>query len=188
MIKSYKTFEKEKKAKPFSPQVKKGAALSMTGELYWNFNKGIFEINADMIQGAAGFLSAEKEPFRFKNLRVSSKNTYSSVFLYSLNNMPISESSGLILNTAARTDNSGARYSPAHTSVIYGGTKPIIVEPVYADIKVTLNKFKKIKVYKLDANYYKAGGYDNYTVSGNVVSIKTDEKSKTLNYYIDIER
>ena len=188
MIKVYKSFSSKDAERKFSPVVKKGAALSMTGELYWNYKKGLFEVNASKIQGVTGSLKALKDPVKLRNLRVSSKNKYAAIFLTSLDKSSISASSGLILNTAARMDNTGTKYSPSHTSIIYGGSAPILIEPVYSTITVTVSKFKKAKVYKLDENYYKDGVYDNYTISGNIIKIKTDEKSKCLNYYIELER
>ena len=86
-------------------------------------------------------------------------------------------------------DNSGSRYDPAHTSVIYGGTAPILLEPVYSTCTIITSKFKKAKVYTLDANNYIKEEYGNFQRSGgNSLIIKTDENSRALSYYIELER
>jgi hypothetical protein len=187
MIYTAKTFNKAEKSTVFSPALSRGAALSMTQELYWNLKKGIFQVTSDKIQGAAGFLKGGS--FKSKNLRITCQNEYASVFLISLDMKPLSEAEKIILNTGARVDNTGVQYSPSKTSVIFGGSAPIIVEPVYSSCTVTLKSFKSVKVYTLDANGYKAGEYTNWVRTGNnSIVIKTDEKSKTLNYYIEILR
>lgn len=187
MIYIAKTFNKSEESAVFSPALSRGAALSMTQELYWNLKKGIFQITSDKIQGAAGFLKGGI--FKSKNFKVSCTNNYASAFLISLDMKPLSESEKIILNTGARTDNTGAQYSPSHTSVIFGGSSPIIVEPVYGSFTVTLKSFKSVNIYTLDANGYKSVEYKNYVRTGNnSLVIKTDEKSKTLNYYIEIVR
>ena len=189
MIRSSKTFDPALGSKKFNPRLVRDAALSLTQELYWNFNKGIFQINADKIQGVAGFLNSEKEGFKFRNLRVKSKNNYASVFISAIDNEPLTNSSKILLNTSARIDNTGVKYSPSHTSVIYGGSSPILIEPVYAVCRLALSRFKSVKVYTLDANNYKKEEYKNFsTPDKNTLIITTDENSKTLGYYIEISR
>ncbi len=188
MIKSYKTFDKNNESKLFDPKTKKSAALSTTGELYWNFKKGLFQINAEKIQGACGFLDKAQKPLQFNNLKLRSRNKYASIFITSLDGKALSSAKKIILNTTARVDNSGAKYSPAHTSVIYGGTRPVIIEPVYSEIEIEINGFKDAVVYKLDANNYKDGEYGNYSTNSGTITIKTDENSKCLNYYVEIKR
>ena len=189
MIRSAKTFDPALSSKKFNPQLVRDAALSLTQELYWNFSKGIFQINADKIQGVAGFLNSEKEGFKFRNLRVKSKNNYASVFISAIDNEPLTNSSKILLNTSARIDNTGAKYSPSHTSVIYGGSSPILIEPVYAVCKLALSRFKSIKIYTLDANNYKKEEYKNFsTPDKNTLIITTDGNSKALGYYIEISR
>ncbi|MBP7793182.1 MAG: hypothetical protein KA120_09010 [Candidatus Goldbacteria bacterium] len=187
MIKIAKTFNKSEESKDFNPVLKKGAALSITQELYWNLKKGIFQIDNLKIQGVLGFVKGEN--FKFKNFRVLSDNKYASVFLYSLDDKPISNSDKLILNVAARIDNKNSKYSPNHTSVIYGGSSPIMIEPVYGTYTINVNNFKSIKVYLLDYNNYVKEVYNNVTiVSKNTIKIKTDNNSKAFNYYVEIER
>jgi hypothetical protein len=189
MLRSYKTFDPAKADKKYNPVLKKGSALSLTQQLYLNRVKGIFVLNSEKLQGAAGFLSAEKDGFKFRNLRIKSSNKYASIFLASLDNMVLLNSSKILLNTTARMDNTGVKYSPSHTSVIYGGSSPILLEPVYSTLRLTLSRFKIVRIWTLDANNYKKEEYTNFTTPDkNTVIIKTDENSKTLSYYIEVER
>ena len=189
MIKSYKTFDPAEANKKYDPKLTKDAALSLTKELYWNFKKGIFEINADRIQGVAGFLKAGKEDFKLKNFHVRSTNSYASVFISSIDGAPLAGSAKILLNTVARMDNTGVKYSPSHTSVIYGGSAPILLEPVYSALKLSLSRFKSVKIYTLDANNYIKEEYKNFTIPDkNTLAIKTDENSKALNYFIEVTR
>jgi hypothetical protein len=185
---SAKTFDADKARHDISPALKKDSALSSTGELYWNFKKGVFEIAAEKIQGAAGFLSADKS-FSFSSLKIKCSNKYAAIFLTSLDGKPLLKSSRMLLTTAARIDNTGVRYDSTHTSLIYGGTSPILLEPVYSQCTITTSRFKKSRAYKLDANNYITGEYKNFSRSGgNSITIKTDENSKVLSYYIEFER
>jgi hypothetical protein len=187
MIYTAKTFKKSEESTVFSPAINRGSALSMTQELYWNLKKGIFQITSDKIQGAAGFL--KDGVFKSKNLKISCDNRYASIFLMSLDMKSISESEKIVLNASARIDNTGVQYSPSKTSVIFGGSSPIIVEPVYSTVTVTLKAFASAKIYTLDANGYKSGEYKNFVRTGNnSLVIRTDEKSRALNYYIEISR
>lgn len=187
MIKIAKTFDKSEESKNYNPVLKKGAALSITQELYWNLKKGIFQIDNLKIQGVLGFVKGQS--FKFKNLRVLSDNKYASIFLYSIDDNPIFNSKKLILNVAARIDNKNSKYSPNHTSVIYGGAAPIIIEPVYGTYTININNFNSVKIYVLDYNNYVKEEYKNFTIiSKNTIKIKTDNNSKYFNYYIEVQR
>mgnify|MGYP000148724628 CR=1 FL=1 len=187
LLKTYKTFDESKAEKKFSPSLKRGAALSMTGELYWNINKGLFQITAEKVQGAAGFLK-EAGSLKMPSFTVTSETEYASCFLYSLDNKPIRESDKLILSLAARSENSGAKYSPSRTSVIYGGSAPIIIEPVIGEFVITPGRFSSVKVYSLDANNYISGEYKNYSVKSGAIAFKSDGNSRSMNYYMEIKR
>ncbi len=187
MLRAEKTFDSTKESKPFNPRETKNSVLSMSGELYWNFNKGVFQINAPKLQGAAGFLSAEKE-FSFKNIKLASASKYASVFAVSLDNNPIDSSSKIVVSAVGSIENSGAEYSPSRTSVIYGGHAPILIEPVLSDTTLTLKPFKSIKVFALDINGYKKEEYKNFSVSGSRLVVKTDNDSRHFNYLVEIER
>jgi hypothetical protein len=187
MIYTAKTFDKKQSSSVFSPAMNRGAALSMTQELYWNMKKGVFQVTSDRIQGAAGFLKGGT--LKSRNLRITCANKYAAIFLVSLDKKPIAESGKLILNVAARIDNTGAQYGPSHTSVIYGGSGPIIVEPVYGSYVISMNRFKSVKVYSLDANGYISGEYKDVTrAASNQLIIRTGRDSRTFNYYIEITR
>jgi hypothetical protein len=161
-------------------------ALSDTNQLSWDFDKGQFRISAPKIQGATGFISGEK--LNFSNLDINCATEYASIYLLSLNKKDISVSNKLILNVAGITDNTGVKYSPAGNSVIYGGSSPIVVEPVYSKCMISPGVFRKATVYNLDANGYKNGEYRNVSVKGGIITITTDERSKTFNYYIELKR
>jgi len=183
MIKVAKTFSKTSESRLFNPVMKAGAALSLTQELYWNIKKGLFQVTADRIQGAAGFLKGEQ--LKFKNLRISCSTPYAAAFLLSIDGKPISSSNKLALCTAARTDNTGSQYGPSRTSVIFGGSAPIIQEPVTATFTITLSKALKLKVFTLDANGYKSGEYGDYTNTGNQLIIRTGPNSGAFTYLIE---
>jgi hypothetical protein len=64
-----------------------------------------------------------------------------------------------------------------------------LLEPVYSTLRLTLSRFKIVRIWTLDANNYKKEEYTNFTTPDkNTVIIKTDENSKTLSYYIEVER
>ncbi len=186
LIKIARTYEKENESKKYSPSLKKQSALSLTGELYLNYKKGIFQINSEKIQGACGFLNGNE--LKFKNLRISCSNKYAAIFITSLDNKALSKSEKIILNTSARVENSDMKFNPAHTSVIYGGNSPIIMEPVYATLNINISGLKNVKIFVLDENNYIKNEYKNFGIIKNSIKINLNEKSNGLNYLIEIEK
>jgi len=186
LIKIARTYEKSNESKNFSPVLKKDAALTLNGELYLNYKKGIFQINSDKIQGAIGFF--KNNDLKFKNLKIKSNNKYAAIFLTSLDKKPLFNSSELILTAAARVENADMKFNPSHTTIIYGGNSPIIIEPIFATLNMNLQKFKKIKIYCLDENNYIKNEYKNIILNENSLKITLDENSQCFNYYIKIER
>lgn len=186
LIKIAKVFDKDKENKKFFPSLKKDAALSLNGELYLNYKKGIFQINSDKIQGAIGFL--KNSNLKFKNFKLTCSNNYAAIMLTSLDKTPILKSQKIILTTSARVENSDMKFNPAHTSIIYGGNSPVILEPVVATLSLNVSKFKNVKIFILDENNYIKEEYKNFKIVENTIKIILDEKSKAFNYFINIER
>ena len=186
VVKIAKTFDEKEKKDNVKIDMDKDVFNSMNKELSWDIAGGIFKIETKKIQGVVGFVK-DKE-FKFSNIKILSKNKYAAMFLISLDKKDIVDSSELILNVVARIENSGVEYSPQHTSVIYGGEKPIMIEPIYGKYDIAIGDFKKVKIYSLNSNNYIKKEYKNYKIRKNILTIHTDEKSKSFNYYIKIVR
>ncbi|PKL90811.1 MAG: hypothetical protein CVV21_11045 [Candidatus Goldiibacteriota bacterium HGW-Goldbacteria-1] len=184
LMKAAKTLDESKKTAD-APEVDSEAA-SDTGELFWNLDDGIFRINAPKIQGATGFLKGVK--LKFKNFNLKCLTNYASVYLYSLDGKNINESGKIILHTSGISDNSSVKYSPAGNSVIYGGSSPIIIEPVLTEITFNPGKYRTMKIFRVDSNGYRQAEYKNITARDGKIIIKTDANSGAMDFLIEVKR
>lgn len=181
-----KTFDKKQaQGKNSAPQ---GTVVkSATGEQTTDFEKGVFTLSAPKIQGVTGALRGYDASM--PDVTVRSDNIYASIYVFSIDDRPITGSSSLILSCAARVENTGAKYTPARTQVISGGTAPLLVEPVYSKVIIKAEPFKSAEVSMLDENGYEKGKYGKVHINNNgTIEITTDRDSRAFNYYIKIVR
>jgi hypothetical protein len=84
---------------------KNSTISGITGEETLDFAKGICEVNTPNAKGICGFLS-KKENFTFDNVRIKSKNEYASVWITSLDSLPLTQSSRILIQC-------GTKYTPS---------------------------------------------------------------------------
>jgi len=183
-MKVAKTLDESKKTSD-APAIE-SEAVSDTKELFWNLDDGVFRINAPKIQGATGFLKGQK--LKFKNFNLKCLTNYASVYLYSLDGKNISEADKIVLHASGISENSSVKYGPAGNSVVYGGSSPIIIEPVLTEITFNPGKYRTMKIFKVDTNGYKQAEYKNITAKEGKIIIKTDAKSGAMDFLIEVKR
>jgi hypothetical protein len=142
---------------------------SDTGELNWNYGKGIFTIDTDNTQAALGFMKGRE--IILKEITISAKTEFCSLALSSLDGKPIAESENLLLTAAARIENKGQKFNESKTQLKEVGTAPILVEGVEAGVTL---KRAPASVYALDINGKRL---KQIAVSGNSFSIKQDDRA-----------
>lgn len=132
---------------PTSPYV------SDTGQLRWDTGTGLVTVNTPQAQAAVGFLDAG--PVNLANLQVTATGAtdFAAISLVPLDELPLAGSQKLLLTAVARGMNTGMNPAPPqsigeHTFVDWG-TAPVLVEPVLADITLTLPQAASVQVFRL---------------------------------------
>jgi hypothetical protein len=136
----------------FHLQAKKTVS-SDTGELLWDYGKGIFSIDTRRTQAAVGFLGNKK--MALKNISLSVKSpSFVSFCLSSLTEEPISSSKKLLLSVASRIENTGQRFNAVKTQLKAVGASPVLIEGVSAKVLLIGRQKPKpqAQVYALDMN------------------------------------
>lgn len=130
---------------------KNGAYNSETGELSLLHKKGIFEIKADKIQGAVGFLKGHE--FKGKNLSFKINNTHASIFAISADGKDISKSKKLYIVAAGPSKMKGFKYNRSRNGAVALGELPIVTQVVEGDLKLKLKgKTAEVRYLKSDGS------------------------------------
>lgn len=114
---------------------------SETGELNWDYGKGVFTIDTEKTQAAVGFLKGRT--IALGNVTFVCQTKFASLSLVSLSDRRS------LLSAAARIENSGQKYVESKTQLKEVGKAPLLVEGV--DARVTLTRTPS-SVYALDIN------------------------------------
>ena len=133
---------------------KRKVVTSLTGELAWDYGKGLAIINTTMTQGAAGFL-AKAGTVRLGDVTVKGANEYAVVMVTSLDGTRLSEA-GRILIQATTTDRpfgfkvKGGKKDGTIDEV---GGYPLTMEKVRTTVTLKASQ-GKWKAIALDGNGY----------------------------------
>jgi hypothetical protein len=122
---------------------------SRTGELVWDFGKGVARINTSRSQGAAGFLSAAGR-IELGDVVIQSGNEYASIMVISLDDLPLSESKRILVQ--AMTEEKPSGFKTEGDRIIDLGSFPFIVRDI--DATITLKNTDGVTLQALDANGY----------------------------------
>ncbi len=131
---------------------------SGTQEIWWQYEKGLYKVNAPKTQGAVGFLN--KVNVHCDDVLIKVDTDFCSLFLTSLDNKPLKESKHILITSVGRIRNKGAEYEmdkDNYMKLKSLGSAPFIAEPVKARIQLK-NNAKKIKVYPVDENGFRIDG------------------------------
>lgn len=85
---------------------------SLTGELRWDWGKGVFTLASPRIQGAAGFL-ADAGPIALPDLEIRCTNHYVAIFAVSLDGEPLKTSRKMLVQVVTGERPSSWRSSPS---------------------------------------------------------------------------
>ena len=137
----------------------KQVVTSLTGDLRWDYGKGVCTLNAPCAQGAAGFLKAAG-PLRVGALEIRCANEYATVLAVSLDGRPLPESRRVLVQVGTAERPTGwktrAVEIKAGSGVVRGeevvdfGRKPWRIQD--ADITLAIANPGLSKVRVLDTN------------------------------------
>ena len=132
---------------------------SITGELAWDYGKGICTLNAPRAQGATGFLG-KAGMLALADTDIIAQNDYATVLLVSLDGQPLSSAARVLVQVGTRERPTGWQTRPVQVKagdalrpgekVVSFGTAPWQI--AVADITVRITNPKLRTAHVLDAN------------------------------------
>jgi len=135
----------------------KGVVRSATGELVWDYQRGLVTVNAPKAQGACGFLQTAGT-VSLRDVSISAQMEYGTVLLVPLDGQPLRTSRKMLLQVMSEDTNYGWSAPGTGKRAIQNlGTAPINVRRFAGTVTVSRPDAGKLKVTPLDANGYPAG-------------------------------
>jgi hypothetical protein len=128
----------------------KQVVRSTTGELAWDYGRGLVTIDAPSAQGATGFL-ARAGTIRTAGLTMTSPLDYGSILLVSMDDQPLAASRKMLLQIMSEDENFGwsAPGSGLRPIVDVGGP-PIVVRRFAGEVSLTRSDAASLRVTPLD--------------------------------------
>lgn len=155
-----------------------GRVRSISGELHWDYNKGIVTVNAPKAQGACGFLK-QAGTLRLSEMTVNADMEYGSILLVPLDGQALRTSRKMLLQVTSEDTNYGWNAPGSGKREIKSlGTAPINVRRFGGTVTFTRPDARQMKVTLLDWNGYP---------TGKVITRGTVTLQPTVMYYL-IER
>ncbi len=148
---------------------------TLTGELGWDYGKGVVTVDTPRAQGACGFLKAAG-PFRLHDVVIDPGNEYGSVLVVSLDGKPIRESSRLLIQAGTEDRPHGFDTEPVgdRKRISDLGGYPMNVRRVEASVTLLGNAARRVTV--LDENGYRMERrpFASETKDGTLVELPED--------------
>ncbi len=127
---------------------------SLTGEVFWEYEKGIVRVDTKRSQGAAGFLS-QLAKLELSRVTIESENDYSTVMITALDRRPLESSRRILIQVMTVESPYGFRASGGQDGRINEmGGWPFGVEKIQARITLDLDPGRKPAVKALDEHGY----------------------------------
>lgn len=135
----------------------KGVVRSATGELAWDYQRGLVTVNAPKAQGVCGFLQ-KAGTVNLRDVSISTQMEYGTVLLVPLDGQPLRTSRKMLLQVMSEDTNYGWSAPGSGKRAIQSlGTAPINVRRFAGTVTLNRPDAGKLKVTPLDANGYPTG-------------------------------
>ena len=132
----------------------KKTIASQTGELLWDYGRGLATMDSPKSQGAAGFLK-QAGIIQLSDVAIESQNDYASIVLTSLDDRPLRESNKILLQVVTEERPYGFKASGGEEGTITDmGGYPFGVRKISGAVSVMLNEGDSINLIPLDENGY----------------------------------
>jgi hypothetical protein len=109
--------------------------VSTTGELAFDYVRGVLRVDAPRSQGFAGF--AADSVVECGNLQVTVTNEHCCFLVTSLDSLALSRSRHILVTAVANSANSGMSASARVNVIKDPGRTPVMVEPVVGEVHIT---------------------------------------------------
>ncbi len=131
----------------------KKVVRSLTGELGWDYGRGLVRVDAPSVQAAAGFLQ-QAGRIDLRDVGIESANEFGQIVVISLDGQPIAQSHKLLVQAMTEEKALGEKVEAGVIQSL--GSPPPGVKLI--DAKLTLRNWTgKVKVQPLDENGYASG-------------------------------
>ena len=128
---------------------------SATGELSWDYGRGLVTVNAPMAQGLTGFLNKSK--LSTADVEADVPLEYGSIVIVSLDGKPIRESGKILLQVMSQESVYGFQTSGTGKLTITDlGSAPMVVKKLRGTVSLKRPDAGSLKVTAFDLNGYPA--------------------------------
>jgi hypothetical protein len=164
-------------------QVRDKTAYSVTGELAWNWGKGMLTVNTARSQGFTGFPKGETQAL--SNLETTLENAYGTLVASSLDAKPLSQSGRVLVSAIGNAINTGMETVPAGNQLQSPGGLPVLVEPLVGKVKLVNleGDLSKAVVYYLNPSGKRVGKVPSQIGKASLV-FDMKPAYKTMHYEI----
>ncbi len=159
---------------------------SSNEELLWNYGKGYIIVDTERTQGTIGFIDGVE--IKFKNCKMKVESPFSAVFLSSVDELPIKNSTHLLLTVVGRCRNKGQEYMRVNNEwkLKNLGNMPVLMEPVNLNIEISNNK--NFEIYALDINGKRVRKIGDLNSKDGKISLNLNTGNEKSVYYEIVER
>lgn len=134
-----------------------GRVRSITGELLWDYGRGLVTLNAPKAQGVCGFLQ-KAATVTLRDVTIASQMEYGTILLVPLDGQPLRTSRKMLLQVMSEDTNYGwSAPGTGKREIKSLGTAPINVRRFSGTVTFTRPDAKQLKVTPLDWNGYPSG-------------------------------
>jgi hypothetical protein len=133
---------------------------SSTGQLTWDYGKGVCVLDSPKAQGVSGFLH-QQGVFPLRDVEIQSKNDYATVLVVSMDDKPLKDSAKILVQVGTTERPAGWTTKPTQVAgkpgevVVNFGHAPWMI--VRSDIKVSVKNASISRAHVLDPNGMSVG-------------------------------
>ncbi len=124
---------------------------ALTGELHWDYGRGVMTMHTPRSQGAAGFLSAAG-PLELGEVAIECDNEFASIIATSLDGEPLARSRRLLVQ--AMTEERPYGFRAEEGRILALGDRPFNIRKIAARVRLRLEGEGPVKAVALDENGY----------------------------------
>jgi hypothetical protein len=128
---------------------------SITGQLRWDYGKGLCQLDSSKAQGVSGVLKGQ-DVFRLSDVEIQSRNDYATVLMVAMDDKPLKDSEKILVQVGTTERPAGWSTKPAQVAkengeeVVSFGHSPWMI--ARGDVTVTVRNSKISRARVLDAN------------------------------------
>jgi len=124
---------------------------SVTGELLWDYGRGVATVDTPRSQGAAGFL-AKAGKIELANVAIECGNEFASVLVVAMDDLPLATARRILIQVV--TDEQPYGFKAENGTITDLGGPPYQVKKIQARVTLRLEGADKARAIALDENGY----------------------------------